>query len=81
MDPVLAMVLAVLEKYPDGWTGTVSQLFAEGSSLADCAQITSPEAVGKRLPAIHPALAKRGYVWQKNSRIHRFSRQEGWLVR
>jgi hypothetical protein len=75
IDPVLALVLALMEKYPDGWTGTTSQMLAEGSALVDCALITGNNSIGKRLPGIHKELAKRGIQWQKLRREHSFSRQ------
>jgi hypothetical protein len=75
IDPVLALVLALIEKYPDGWTGTASQMLAEGSALVDCSLITGTNVIGKRLPGIHKELVKRGIRWQKLRRDHSFSRQ------
>lgn len=76
VDPVLALVLALMEKYPGGWTGTTSQMLAEGSALVDCSLITGNNSIGKRLPGIHKELIKRGIRWQKLRREHSFSRQQ-----
>ena len=75
IDPVLALVLALLEKYPDGWSGTASQMLAEGSALVDCSLLCDPRSIGKRLPGIHHEIVKRGFSWAKMKRTHCFSRR------
>lgn len=63
VDPVLALVLAILENHPDGWSGTASQMLAEGSAFVDCSLVKSPETIGKKLPGIHHELIERGISW------------------
>jgi 5S rRNA maturation endonuclease (ribonuclease M5) len=75
IDPVLALVLALMEKYPDGWKGTADQMLAEGSGLVDCSLLTKSNAIGMKLPGIHRELVKRGITWTKVKRTHCFSKR------
>ena len=79
VDPVLSLVIAIMDEYPEGWQGTISQMLAVGSAYVDCSLITKPESIGKRLPSLKFELQQRGIKWQYarhgSRREHRFSRQ------
>ena len=74
-DPVLAMVIAVVDKNGGGWTGTPTQLLVEGSALVECS-LVSCEAIGKRLPKINKELYRQGITWNKLGRKHQFTRRQ-----
>ena len=75
VDPVLALVLAVVDKNGGGWIGTPTQLLVDGSQLVECALVSS-EAIGKRLPRINKELSKQGITWNKLGRKHQFTRRQ-----
>ncbi len=75
VDPVLSLVLALMEAHPNGWTGTAEEMLCEGITLTDCSMIRKPSSIGMKLPGINHLLAARGIKWQKGPRrTHGFQR-------
>jgi len=75
VDPVMAMVMAVVDENGGGWTGTPTQLLLEGGALVECS-LVSCEAIGKRLPRINKELSQQGITWNKLGRKHQFTRRQ-----
>lgn len=80
-DPVLLLIRYLLERKPDGWTGTAAQMVAEGSALG--LGLTDPRAVGRRLPGLAETLKEEGVLWVQRrtsaGTLHSFRRTSGAL--
>ena len=75
VDPALSMVVALVEKYREGWIGTATQFLVEASALVDCSLASSSVTIGKRLPGINHKLAKRGISWNVLKSKYHFSKR------
>ena len=80
IDPVLAMVLKLMELYPNGWTGTANQLIATVGGHMQTPLVTDGVTIGKRLPGLQRELIQRGITWQRKKRDHSFFKSPATLV-
>lgn len=68
VNPVLCMARHLLEKYPEGWKGTATQIIAECSALPFGEVITSAQSLGMQIDRSIALLAANGIGCSKNSR-------------